>query len=155
MTNFIGRCACGAVQFSLEGKPLFTQHCHCNKCREVAELSQLEADHVGYSFTAAYLYKHFNVTQGESNLEELPRNNALLYLCKTCHTQIYGIAKDPSQREGLGVNANAIQIPDGYQDLFDPIRHVYYAFRKVDLDDDLPKFADMPIELGGTGKQLS
>ena len=28
-----GRCLCGAVQFSLNEKPLWQGHCHCESCR--------------------------------------------------------------------------------------------------------------------------
>ena len=28
-----GSCACGNVKYKVEGKPLFTQACHCKNCK--------------------------------------------------------------------------------------------------------------------------
>ena len=28
-----GNCACGNVKYKVEGKPLFTQACHCKNCK--------------------------------------------------------------------------------------------------------------------------
>ena len=64
MTEYKGACSCGTVEFRLKGEPLFTQHCHCNKCREIASRSDRDADKVGYGFTAAYLTEMFSITSG-------------------------------------------------------------------------------------------
>ena len=31
--NLKGNCACGNVKYKIEGKPLFTQACHCKNCK--------------------------------------------------------------------------------------------------------------------------
>ncbi len=36
MPNYLGKCHCGTIAFECEGDPIFTQYCHCNKCREIA-----------------------------------------------------------------------------------------------------------------------
>ncbi len=34
MSDFEGRCLCGAVKFSITAPTLFFAHCHCHYCRE-------------------------------------------------------------------------------------------------------------------------
>jgi hypothetical protein len=34
MSDFEGRCLCGAVRFSITAPTLFFAHCHCDYCRE-------------------------------------------------------------------------------------------------------------------------
>lgn len=152
MNEYSGNCNCGAIKFTCEGDPLFTQYCHCNKCREVASLSQRESDKKGYGFTAAYLTSHFHITSGNDNLEEMIRNNAKLFLCKFCHSLIYGISIDPAMQAGIGVNVNNVNLGKTLPEAFKPVRHIWYVNRIVNIDDDLPKFKDAPKEQFGTGE---
>lgn len=154
MTNYQGQCSCGKIQFTCTGEPLFTQYCHCNKCREIASMSENNQDKKGYSFTAAYLTSNFNIIQGEEGLEGLVRNTAKLWLCSICRSLIYGIALDPAKQGGIGINANNISFPNGLPDSYKPLRHVWYADRRVDFNDQLPKFKDAPKEQFGSGELL-
>src|SRR5579872_5638834 len=118
MTKYIGECACGAIAFSCDSDPLFTQYCHCNKCREIAALSTRESDKRGYGFTAAYPLSNFKIIKGADHLDDLIKNTAKHRLCKTCHSLIYGISLDPAKQGGIGVNANnfifAGKMPDSF-----------------------------------------
>lgn len=152
MATYSGKCHCGQVSFTTKGEPLFAQYCHCNKCREVASHCQREQDHIGYSWTAAFLTANLHFEQGEDNLLAIRRNNATLYECGICHCLIYGISIDPALQQGIGINANNFVFAGNIPDTFLPVRHVYYTDRKQDIDDILPKFKDMPTELGGSGE---
>jgi len=149
--KFHGQCWCGNVTFECEGDPLFTQHCHCHKCREVASYSKRAADKIGYSFTAAYLLTNFHVT-AKTKLEEWIRNNSTLLLCPECKSQIYGISRDPKLQAGIGINANNFIFSSNIPDSFKPARHIWYADHIVDITDQLPKFRDAPKEQFGTGE---
>lgn len=154
-TTYTGQCFCGQVAYTIAGEPLFVQWCHCHLCRQMASKSHDPRDRVGYSQTAAVLTKCLSIEKGLEGLEETPKNNALIYSCGQCHSQIYGISKDPAQQEGIGINLNTINVPKPLPEAFKPIRHVYYANRIVmDIFDTLPKFVDMPVELGGSGKRI-
>lgn len=153
--DYEGECYCGTIHFKTEGEPLFTQYCHCNKCRSMASNSENPADKKGYGFTAAYLTKRFHITQGEDKLISMVRNNARLYLCPKCHSLIYGISEDPAKQAGIGINANNFQLPKELPTSFMPVRHIWYENHIVDMDDDLPKFKDAPKEQGGTGERFS
>lgn len=152
MTNHSGECSCGAVKFSCDGDPLFTQYCHCNKCREIASDSERENDRLGYAFTAAYLTSNFTITAGSNHLDEQTRNNSKLLLCKTCHSPIYGISQDPNNQAGIGINANNFQFQSSIPNSFSPVRHVWYVDRIVNFHDDLPKYKDAPKEQLGSGE---
>ena len=155
MTQCKGECDCGAVKFVCEDEPLFTQYCHCNKCREIAALSTRDADKSGYAYTAAYLKSNFNIISGRDHLEDIIKNNATLFLCKSCHSLIYGISLDPSKQAGIGINANNFYFSDSVPDSFKPVRHVWYLNRIVDFNDDLPKYNDTPQEQFGSGELYS
>ena len=152
--DYQGQCWCEKVTFECEGEPIFTQHCHCNKCREVASLSSREIDKVGYAFTAAYLLDKFHILSN-AQLEEMTRNNAKLLLCSNCKSFIYGISLDPKKQAGIGINANNFTFPSGMPESFKPVRHLWYANRVIDVNDDLPKFKDAPKGQNGTGELIS
>lgn len=152
MIKHHGNCNCGKVKFICIGKPLFTQYCHCNKCREIALMSQNKQDKVGYSFTAGYLTHNFSIVAGEDILEDLVRENAKLLLCSYCKSLIYGISLDPAKQDGIGVNANNFGFHKDLPDSFRPVRHIWYANRIINFNDDLPKFKDAPKEQFGTGE---
>lgn len=150
MEKYSGQCSCGAVTFVASGKPIFSQHCHCHGCREIASMSQKPQDRVGYSYTAAYAKDNFEITAGD--LESIMREKSIALICPSCKSYIYGISSDPTKQEGIGVNANNFDFHNGIPDSFKPVRHVYYDFRLQDFPDDLPKLADMMTEHGGSGK---
>lgn len=152
MSTYLGECYCGAIKFSCEGDPFFTQHCHCNKCREIASLSSRDIDKVGYGFTAGYLTSNFKVTSGSDNLEEIIRNNAKLLLCKSCHSLIYGISLDLNKQAGIGINVNNFCFDHGIAESFKPVRHIWYDNRIVSVNDNLPKYKDAPKEQFGSGE---
>lgn len=152
--NYHGQCSCGKIKFICTDEPVFTQYCHCNKCREIALMSENKQDKVGYSYTAAYLTQNFRVTTGENNIEELIRQNSKLLLCSTCKSLIYGISLDPTKQGGIGINVNNFDFDDKVPDSFKPLRHTWYANRIVEFNDDLPKYKDAPIEQFGSGEVL-
>ncbi len=152
MLDYLGECSCGLIKFSCKGDPLFTQYCHCNKCRDISSLSNRDSDKSGYAFTAAYLTQNFRITSGNHNLEEIIANNVNHLRCKSCHSLIYGISRDPEKQAGIGVNANNFKFSYATPDAFKPVRHIWYTNRIIDFNDDLPKYIDAPKEQLGTGE---
>lgn len=154
--TYNGQCACGKVQFTLQSDPMFAQYCHCGKCRDVMSTSKRESDLQGFAYTIGCQTKDICFTKGQEFLIPKPRNNAILYHCNSCDSQIYGVAKDERHRDMAGMNANNFEECKALPKSFKPIRHVYYvdrSFFEFDLD-ALPKFVDMPVELGGSGDEF-
>ena len=148
-----GQCHCGSIHFEAKGEPLFTQYCHCNKCRNTASDSKNLADKKGYNFTAAYLTKDFIITSGKDKLTSIVSNSSRLYRCSQCKSLIYGISEDPEKQGGIGINANNFQFVEGIRPAnFEPVRHIWYPNRIIDFNDKLPKFKDAPAEQFGTGE---
>lgn len=155
MAEYKGACACGIVTFQLKGEPLFTQYCHCNKCREIATLSNRDSDKIGYSFTAAYLTPMLTITSRQDNLKIVARNTANLFLCKHCNSLIYGISQDSSKQAGIGININNIEFSRGIlPKTFEPDKHIWYQDRIKNVNDDLPKYKNAPVEQFGSGELL-
>ena len=152
MKIYKGQCFCASIHFEAKGEPLFTQYCHCNKCRQVASASGNPADKKGYGFTAAYLTKNFEITNGKGKLISIVSNSSRLYLCSQCKSLIYGISEDPDKQGGIGINANNFQFAEGIPTSFNPVRHTWYQNRIINFDDKLPKFKDTPKEQFGTGE---
>ncbi len=154
MTQYNGECDCGEVKFVCEGEPLFTQYCHCNKCREIAAPSTRHADKSGYGFTAAYLKSNFTIISGADNLDKIIKNSADHLLCKSCHCLIYGISLDPNKQSGIGINVNNFHFRETIPESFKPVRHVWYSNRVINFNDGLPKYKDAPEEQFGSGELL-
>lgn len=150
MTQYSGECYCGTVKFHCDDDPFFTQYCHCNKCREIASQSKRDADKQGYAWTAGYLTASFHITSGIANLDEIVRNNAKLFLCKSCRGLVYGISLDPDKQAGIGINANNFCFIGAMPESFTPVRHIWYVNRVINFDDNLPKFIDAPKEQFGS-----
>lgn len=151
-TNYHGHCHCKKIKFICKGEPLFTQYCHCNKCRELGLKSENIQDKIGYAHTAAYLTQNFSLISGEDALDEQIRETAKLLLCSSCHSLIYGIALDPARQGGIGINVFNFGFHENIPDSFRPIRHIWYPNRIIDFNDNLPKFKDSPKEQYGSGE---
>lgn len=156
MIEYKGTCFCGSVTFKVKGEPLFTQYCHCNKCRDISALSSRATDKVGYSFTAAYLASMLTITHGKDQLEIVARNTSNLFLCRHCRSLLYGISQDPAKQMGIGVNVNNIEFPEKVlPKAFKPDKHIWYQDRIKNANDELPKYKNTPIEQFGSGELIN
>lgn len=96
---YSGRCLCGDVQYTVEGKPLRFVHCHCERCRKATGTGHatnliLKSDGVDW---------HGN--EGKLTRYKLPEAERFgTTFCKTCG--------GPLPREGTGI----VVIPAGSLD---------------------------------------
>lgn len=72
------------------------------------------------------------------------RNRSLPYL--------WYMSLDPHNQVGIGINANNFHFKNSMPESFNPVRHIWYANRIVNFDDDLPKYKDAPKEQLGSGE---
>jgi len=137
--TYQGSCFCGAVQFEVTGEPAAAGYCHCDSCRKWSA-SPINA----FSLWQPEAVK---VTRGEDNIGTYNKTErSYRKWCKTCGGHVF------TQHPGFGlIDVYAAVIPDMP---FDPHLHVFYEETVLRIHDGLPKMADIPAELGGSGRTL-
>ncbi|KAJ7922799.1 Mss4-like protein [Mycena leptocephala] len=133
-----GGCSCGALSYSVKGKPLFSVYCHCTKCQR--------ADGAAFVSCVHYPASAFSWTYSQE-VEPLvePLEDMVLYRCKKCRscaaTQMsdnknWALRGTQLERDGDGKILNW----EGVK----PTSHIFYGTRVVDVADDLPKWEGFP-----------
>jgi hypothetical protein len=134
-----GGCFCGAVQLSVSGSPEAMGYCHCTSCRSWAAAP----------VTAFTLWKPENVkvTQGAENIGVFHKTErSYRKFCRICGGHL--MTAHPSWSL---VDVYAAVISDIR---FEPKVHVNYGESVTPMADGLPKFKDLPQEMGGSGETL-
>ena len=134
-----GSCFCGAVQFRVTGEPAAMGYCHCESCRSWS----------AGPVNAFTLWKPsaLEVTKGADNIGSFNKTaHSGRKWCKTCGGHLF--TDHPTM--GL-VDVYAAMLP-GLS--FAPGVHVHYGETVLRVKDGLPKFNDMPKEMGGSGELL-
>ena len=135
-----GSCFCGAVEFTVAGEPAVAGYCHCASCRSWAA-----APVNAFSLWAP---EALRVTKGGDrigvfNKSELSHRK----FCTRCGGHLF-TAHPPWNLVDVYVAA----IPDFP---FQPKAHVNYQDTVLRMMDGLPKFKDVPKEMGGSGEMLA
>jgi hypothetical protein len=139
MATYGGRCFCGAVEIEVNGAPEAMGYCHCGSCRSWSAAP----------VTAFSLWKPENVkvTRGTDLVGHFMKTKMSdRQFCTTCG----GHLMNKHQVLHL-VDVYPATIPDMK---FVPVVHVNYAETVLPLKDGLPKFSDVPAEMGGSGVTL-
>ena len=140
MEKYSGECLCGAVRVEVSGEPAVMAVCHCKLCR-------------GWSaapVTGAALWspENFKVTQGEDHLSSYAKVEGHdRKWCTKCGGHVF---VDHSTTYGKIDVYPSILKDFEYQPAF----HVNYASSILPIKDGLPKFADFPEALGGSGEMM-
>lgn len=139
--TYQARCFCGAIRIEARGVPMISGYCHCQDCRDWSGAPM--ASFVMWPFEAV------TITQGEehlalfSRIPETPRG-----WCARCGGHIGAFRKDaepPTVASG----------PHVFPELsFVPTLHVFCTEAVIAIDDDLPKYRDLPQEMGGSGELI-
>jgi hypothetical protein len=139
-TSYAGKCFCGAVEITVSGEPVAMGYCHCDSCR------QWSAGPVN-AFTL-WPPQSVRVTKGGEHVEGYQKSDtSVRKFCELCGGHLY------TEHPLWGVtDVYAVIIPDlRYQ----PSLHVNYAETVLRMKDGLPKYKDMPAEMGGSGDLLA
>tara|TARA_B100000579_G_scaffold420007_1_gene419228 strand:+ start:637 stop:1104 length:468 start_codon:yes stop_codon:yes gene_type:complete len=97
MKIYEGSCACGQVNYSIIGKPYFTQACHCKDCKKST----------GSSYVIHSMIHEDDLSiDGEVNSANLPTGSGAgqrAYFCTKCGVYIYCKYKiaEPEKRIAL------------------------------------------------------
>jgi len=134
-----GSCFCGAVEFTVSGKPEAMGYCHCASCREWS------AGPVN-GFTL-WKPEALRVTKGEGDISAYQKTpKSVRKWCAKCGGHLF----TDHPQWGL-VDVYAALIPDFP---FQPGVHVNYQETVLHIHDGLPKQKDLPAEMGGSGETL-
>ena len=131
-----GRCFCGAVEIEVRGEPVAQGYCHCESCRSWS----------AGPVNAFTLWKPDSVaiTKGASSIGVFHKTEkSHRKFCKICGGHL--MTDHPLWSV---VDVYAATIPSL---AFAPKLHVNYGDTVLHLRDGLPKFQDMPKEMGGSG----
>ena len=131
-----GSCFCGEVQISVAGEPVAEGYCHCASCRSWSAAP----------VNAFTLWKPeaVTVTKGLAHLRGYRKTErSVRKFCELCGGHV--LTEHPTW--GV-VDVYAATIPSHRHA---PKLHVNYGERVLPITDGLPKFRDMPAEMGGSG----
>ena len=140
MSNkYEGQCFCGEVEISVTGNAAAMGFCHCESCRHWS----------AGPINAFSLWppENVKVVKGAELLETFAKTDAShRKWCKNCGGHV--MTEHPEM--GM-VDVYAAILPDLK---FEPEVHVFYGEKVVSVKDGLPKMADVPEEMGGSGNTL-
>ena len=137
--TYTAGCFCGAVEVEAAGAPVFAGYCHCKDCQAWSAAP----------VNAFSLWKSgdVRVTKGASDIGTYNKTeNSYRKFCKVCGGHV--MTEHPRMRL-TDVYANLLR---GYT--HQPTLHVNYASKTLSVRDGLPKYADFPSDLGGSGEKL-
>jgi hypothetical protein len=135
-----GSCFCGAVEFTVSGEPAAAGYCHCASCR-------------GWSAGPINAFSLWSpdalkVTKGIDRIGVYNKSE-LSYrkFCTTCGGHLF--TAHPAWKL---VDVYVAAVPDFP---FQPKLHVNYQSTVLPMRDGLPKFKDIPKDMGGSGEMLA
>jgi predicted GNAT family acetyltransferase len=137
--TFKAGCFCGAVEVEVRGTPVFAGYCHCGDCQAWSAAP----------INAFSLWKSDDVriTKGEAEIGIFHKTeNSYRKFCKVCGGHLM---TDHPRMRLIDVYANLLK---GYT--HQPTLHANYGSKTVSVKDGLPKYRDLPAELGGSGETL-
>ena len=137
--SYTGRCFCGAVEIVATGEPVAMGYCHCASCRHWS------AGPVN-AFTL-WQPPAVRVTKGGEHVEGYQKSDtSVRKFCELCGGHLY------TEHPTWGVtDVYAALLPDFN---YVPALHVNYQESVLRIRDGLPKYKDMPAEMGGSGDLL-
>jgi hypothetical protein len=137
--SYHGECFCGAVAFTVKGAPVAAGYCHCESCRQWAAAPV-------NAFTL-WRPQSVSITRGAAEIGAYQKTgNSLRKWCTACGGHLF------TEHPSLGlIDIYAAVLP---QLNFTAGVHVHYHESVLRIQDGLPKFNDLPEEMGGSGVTL-
>lgn len=134
-----GQCFCGAVQFTVSGKPAGMGYCHCASCR------RWSAGPVN-AFTL-WNPDALQITRGADVIGTYNKTpHSYRKWCTTCGGHLF------TAHPGLGLVDIYAAVIDDFP--FEAGVHVHYPESALPMKDGLPKLKDLPKEMGGSGIEV-
>ena len=123
-----GRCVCGAVQYQLRERPLFTHVCHCLDCQRRSGTA--------FVMTTFVMRDDLVFTHGQPEAQRASSTRTR-YSCSACATLIY---IDSSEFPSIILRPGTLDDPS----IAAPQAHIWVRRKQawLSLPDDVPQFAE-------------
>ncbi len=138
--DLVGSCPCGAVRFRVHGEALAQFYCHCKSCRR-AHASPIAA-------LALFPVDAVEIEGQTDSVSMTGPDGATRMGCAACGSRVANV---PSGEKGPTMRAIFPDLCES-ADWFQPTMHTNWESHALELEDDLPKFVDVPKEWGGSGQ---
>lgn len=160
MAASTGECFCGKVKVVAVGEPFSMGYCHCDSCRHwsagpinvrlfSASCRACTGCHSAVSSQAFTLWKpdQVSVTAGVDDLATFAKNpRTERKFCRNCGGHVMSVHPDGGFVDVFAAILKSVE--------FKPSIHVFYGEKVVSVHDGLPKFRDVPAEMGGSGETV-
>lgn len=136
-----GQCYCGSVQVVVSGPAALSGYCHCLECRKWH----------GAPINAFSVWPTASVTiEGETLVSEQSDASGRVS-CQLCGGCVANL------KPSLGMTVVYPMTLAGSEGCapFEPSFHIFYGERVMDFADGLPKFIELPSDLGGSGEMIA
>ncbi len=133
-----GSCYCGAISVTVKGPPRASAICHCHSCRKWHAAP----------INAWSIWKSADVTISGPMITSSENEASGRVSCAKCG----GCVANHKPKVNMTVVYPMTLAGSGFA--FEPASHIFYSERVMDFADDLPKFADMPERMGGSGERV-
>ena len=134
-----GRCFCGAVELVVSGEPSAMGYCHCKDCA---------AWSAGPINSASLWHpEQMEITKGNEHIQTYNKTESShRKFCKNCGGHLMTVHPGMNLVDIYAVLLKSFS--------FQPKLHAHYESKTVSVKDGLPKFKDLPKEMGGSGTLL-
>jgi alkyl hydroperoxide reductase subunit AhpC len=146
---FNASCLCGATLLEFTGNPTMTSICHCSQCRNSYGIT--DGVHIaGWPSDAA------KITKGEDSLVSYSTSEGTTrFRCGKCYSPTHVVAsKFKFTMSFPTLFAKQHDSSSAQRKALLPLFHVFYGDRLYDVNDQLPKFKDVPSRMGGSDELL-
>lgn len=138
-STYHGACYCGAVNITVAGSPAASAICHCRSCRKW-HAAPINAWSIWFDNAVT-------LSGGETVISSISPASERIS-CAKCG----GAIANRKPQHGMTVVYPMTLTGSNFD--YKPAYHVFYSERVMDFADDLPKFADLPKPLGGSGETI-
>lgn len=142
--KYKGSCFCGKVVLEVTGPPPAAAYCHCQSCRKW-HAAPINAWAIWPDDAVEFIEGREHLISFTLNQEGEISNRLT---CKVCGGGVANI------KPAISMTVVYPMTLDGSDYVFSPTMHIHYSERALDFNDGLPKFSDLPEELGGSGNTV-
>ena len=136
--EYVGACLCDRVRLRVSGAPVRVAFCHCAPCRRW-HAAPVNA-------WAAWPAPAVEVVRGLEELEKHAHGHSLRHWCRRCGTGLMNRLGDWTVVYAMALEAS------GY--VHRASCHIHCDEAVFDMRDGLPKYVDLPAEIGEEGVSL-